>query len=350
MAARRRALDEEAWPALPFAAWSDTCATVHMWTQIAGKIRLKLAPWINHSWGSALYVTTRGLTTSPIPHETDTFAIDFDFVAHRLRITTSHGDERSFALEPMSVADFYRATMQTLAELGIDVAILARPVEVEPAIPFAEDQRHTSYDPAAVRRFWLALVQVSHVFTEFRSRFLGKASPVHFFWGAFDLAVTRFSGRPAPPHPGGAPNCADWVMREAYSHEVSSAGFWPGAGLGQAAFYSYAYPEPPGYSRYAIEPDGAYYHQDLREFVLPYERVRRADRPGRDAPHVLANHVRSSREPRALGPPLDRTLRSGTLIVAAPNVAAGSQSSTWFSLAGRTVATRSAPCGRSGRH
>ena len=275
----RRALDVQDWPALPLAGWSDSCATVHMWTQIVGKVRLKLAPWINHSWGCALYVTSRGLTTSPIPQGADTFAIDFDFVAHRLRITTSHGGERSFALEPMAVADFYRATMEALGELGIEVAILARPVEVEEAIPFAEDHGHTSYDSEAVRRFWLALVQVSRVFAEFRSHFVGKASPVHFFWGAFDLAVTRFSGRPAPPHPGGAPNCADWVMREAYSHEVSSAGFWPGAGLGEAAFYSYAYPEPPGYPSYGVEPDGAYYHQGLREFVLPYECVRTADRP-----------------------------------------------------------------------
>jgi hypothetical protein len=250
-----------------------------MWTQIAGKVRLKLAPWVNHSWGCALYVTTRGLSTSPIPHGAETFAIDFDFVEHRLRITTSRGSERSFALEPMSVADFYRATMHALAELGVDVVILARPVEVEEAIPFAEDDRHASYDADAVRRFWLSLVQAGRVFTEFRSRFIGKASPVHFFWGAFDLAVTRFSGRPAPPHPGGAPNCADWVMREAYSHEVSSAGFWPGAGLGEPAFYSYAYPEPAGYRSYAIEPESAYYHQGLREFVLPYERVRTADEP-----------------------------------------------------------------------
>jgi hypothetical protein len=279
MPTQRRAIVAQAWPALPFAAWSDTCATVHMWTQVAGKVRLKLAPWLNHSWGCALYVTTRGLTTSPIPLGVDSFAIDFDFVVHRLRITTSRGRERSFALKPMSVADFYRATMRALSELGIDVVILARPVEVEQAIPFAEDDHHKSYDSAAVRQFWLALVQVSRVFTEFRSHFIGKASPVHFFWGAFDLAVTRFSGHSAPPHPGGAPNCADWVMREAYSHEVSSAGFWPGAGLGEAAFYSYAYPEPAGYPGYAIEPDGAYYHQGLREFVLPYECVRTADRP-----------------------------------------------------------------------
>jgi hypothetical protein len=276
---QRSADDESVWPPLPLPAWRDTCDTLHMWTQVVGKIRLALAPWINHSWGSALYVTTRGLTTSPIPYGTQTFAIDFDFVDHVLRVTTSRGIGRSFELVPMPVADFYGKTMAVLQTLGLNVAILARPVEIEEAIPFAEDHRHASYDSAAVHRWWLILVQTNRVFTQFRSRFIGKVSPVHFFWGAFDLAVTRFSGRPAPPHPGGVPNCADWVMREAYSHEVSSAGFWPGAGLGEPAFYSYAYPEPDGYRNSPIRPSAAYYHEGIREFILPYEAVRTAAEP-----------------------------------------------------------------------
>lgn len=267
------------WPALPLAPWRDTYDTLHMWMQIVGKVRLELAPWINHSWGSALYVTTRGITTSPIPYGTQTFAIDFDFVDHALRVTTCRGTNGSYDLAPMSVAEFYRETMNVLHSLGIDVKILARPVEVEEAIPFAQDDRHASYDAAAVHRWWLALVQVNRIFAEFRSRFIGKASPVHFFWGAFDLAVTRFSGRPAPRHPGGAPNCADWVMHEAYSHELSSAGFWPGAGLGEPAFYSYAYPEPAGYRDYPIRPNVAYYHDGLRELILPYDAVRTAEQP-----------------------------------------------------------------------
>lgn len=233
------------WPELPpYEAWQDTCATLLLWTQIIGKIRLRLAPPINHYWGSTLYVTTRGLTTSPIPYRTGTFAIDFDFVAHALRITTSGGEERSFALEPMSVADFYLRTMQSLGELGIHVTIYARPVEMVEAIPFAKDTLHASYDAAAVHRFWRVLVTVEQVFAAFRARFIGKVSPVHLFWGALDLAVTRFSGRTAPKHPGGVPHCANWVMEEAYSHELSSAGFWAGAGLGEAAFYAYAYPSP----------------------------------------------------------------------------------------------------------
>lgn len=268
-----------AWPALPLAPWLDTYETLHMWTQIVGKVRLKLAPWINHSWGSALYVTTRGITTSPIPYGTRTFAIDFDFVDHALHVTTSGGPRHSFALRPMPVADFYRETMNVLHALGLDVKIFARPVEVEEAIPFAQDARHASYDPDAVHRWWLALVQTNRAFARFRARFIGKASPVHFFWGAFDLAVSRFSGRPAPRHPGGAPNCADWVMHEAYSHEVCSAGFWPGAGLGEAAFYSYVYPEPAGFADHPVQPQTAYYHEGLRELILPYEAVRTSAQP-----------------------------------------------------------------------
>lgn len=270
-----------AWPALPpLAEWQETLTTLHMWVQVVGKIRLQRSPWINHSWGSALYVTTRGLTTSPVPDGARTFAIDFDFVGHLLRITTSDGAERSFQLAPMSVADFYRKAMDALRQLDIGVEIFSRPVEVEEAIRFEDDERHASYDAAAVHRFWRALVQVARVFTEFRARFIGKSSPVHFFWGAFDLAATRFSGRTAPRHPGGAPNCADWVMREAYSHEVASAGFWPGTGgVGEAAFYAYAYPEPAGYRSRAIKPEAAYFHEALGEFVLPYEAVRTAEAP-----------------------------------------------------------------------
>ena len=269
-----------AWPKLPpLESWEDTFATLHLWTQVVGKIRLERAPWINHSWGSALYVTTRGLTTSPIPDGPRSFALDFDFSGHKLRLTTSGGAERSFGLEPMSVADFHGKTMNTLHALGIEVDIFTRPVEVKEAVPFEKDDRHASYDADTAQRFWRALVQASRVFTAFRARFIGKGSPVHFFWGAFDLAVTRFSGRSAPPHPGGVPNCADWVMEEAYSHELSSAGFWPGAGLGEAAFYAYAYPEPDRFREYAVEPEAAYFHDDLGEFVLSYEAVRTAEHP-----------------------------------------------------------------------
>jgi hypothetical protein len=275
-------IDRSAWPKLPsLDAWQDTVATVHMWTQVVGKVRLELGPWINHSWGSALYVTTRGLTTSPVPYGPRTLAIDFDFVEHALRITTSDGAQRSFPLEPMTVADFHAQTMNALTDLDVEVEILARPVEVEHAIPFEEDLAHGSYDAAAVRSWWRALVQANRVFTGFRARFLGKTSPVHFFWGAFDLAVTRFSGRTAPKHPGGAPNCADWVMQEAYSHEVSSAGFWPGTGLGEAAFYAYAYPQPEGFAQRAVEPAAATWNEALGEFVLPYEAVRTAEDPDR---------------------------------------------------------------------
>ncbi len=268
------------WPELPpLAEWQDTCVTLHMWTQVVGKVRLALAPPLNHSWGVTLYVTTRGLTTSPIPSESGTFAIDFDFVSHALRVTTSRGEERSFPLEPLSVADFYRKTMQVLADLEIPVRIFPRPVEVTDAVPFGQDIAHASYDADAVHRYWRALVTVNTVLTEFRARFTGKVSPVHFFWGAFDLAVTRFSGRTAPRHPGGAPNCPDRVMVEAYSHEVSSAGFWPGTGLGEAAFYAYAYPGPAGFGERRIEPQSAYFHAGLGEFILPYEAVRTASDP-----------------------------------------------------------------------
>lgn len=271
---------ESPWPQLPaLEDWQDTLATLHMWTQVVGKIRLELSPWVNHSWGSTLYVSTRGLTTSPIPLGTDAFSMEFDFVGHRLCITTSRGEERGFALQPMSVARFYRDLMNCLRELGIEVKIFTRPMEVVEAIRFEDDEQHASYDAKAVHDYWRALLQADRVFKRFRADFLGKVSPVHFFWGAFDLAVTRFSGRTAPRHPGGAPNCADWVMQEAYSHEVASAGFWPGTGLGEAAFYAYAYPEPEGYRTRSAKPEASFFSETLGEFILPYEAVRTAGSP-----------------------------------------------------------------------
>jgi hypothetical protein len=294
------------WPALPpLSEWQETFTTVHMWTQIVGKIRLALAPSINHSWGSALYVTTRGLTTSPIHQANRSFAIDFDFVDHLLRIATSEGGMRSFALEPMSVADFFAKTMSALRELNIEVHIFTRPVEVVEAIRFENDRRHASYEREPVNLFFRALVDAERVLTAFRARFIGKVSPVHFFWGAFDLAVTRFSGRTAPKHPGGVPNCADWVMQEAYSHEVSSAGFWPGSGMGgreEAAFYAYAYPQPAKFAEYPVLPEAAVFHARLGEFVLPYEAVRTADDPD----EALLTFLQSTYEAAAILASWDR--------------------------------------------
>ena len=270
----------EPWPSLPLERWQDTCTTLHLWTQIVGKIRLALTPWVNHSWHVPLYVTVRGLTTSPIPHGSRTFAIDFDFIDHQLLLRASDGNGRVLPLRAQSVADFHAELFATLEELGFAVTIHGRPNEVAEAIPFAEDRRHASYDPEYAQRFWRVLVQAERVLQRFRAPFLGKCSPVHFFWGSFDLAVTRFSGRPAPPHPGGVPNLPDWVAREAYSHEVSSAGFWPGGGPHPyPLFYSYAYPEPDGFAAAAVRPAGAFYSNELREFVLPYEAVRQAAAP-----------------------------------------------------------------------
>ena len=270
----------EAWPELPLAAWRDTCATLHMWTQIAGKVRMALSAPVNHWWHVVLYVTPRGLSTSAIPHGAQSFEIEFDFLEHQLSITTSARNTRSFPLRPMPVAEFYRRTMTSLKELGIEAPIWPVPVEVEENIPFDRDEKHAAYDPEWAARFWRVLLQADRVLKEFRSRFIGKASPVHFFWGAFDLAVTRFSGRTAPEHPGGFPNVGQFVMREAYSHQVSSAGFWPGGGaVDEPAFYAYAYPEPDGFRHYRVEPAEAYYHDTLREFVLPYEAVRTAADP-----------------------------------------------------------------------
>ncbi len=243
-------VNTKAWPALPYAAWKDTCTTLQLWTQIVGKIRLAQTPWLNHSWHVTLYVTARGLTTSPIPYGDRMFEIDFDFIDHVLRLQTSDGTERRLPLRPQPVADFYAAVMAALAELGIKVRINETPNEIPDAIPFSQDRVHSTYDADYAHRFWQVLAQADRVFKDFRTCFLGKSSPVHFFWGSFDLAVTRFSGRTAPPHPGGVPNLPNTVAREAYSHEVSSAGFWPGGGMiDDAAFYSYAYPEPKRFPR-----------------------------------------------------------------------------------------------------
>ena len=251
-----------------------------MWTQIVGKIRLTLSPWTNHSWHVTLYVTARGLTTSPIPHGSHTFEIQFDFIDHQLLIDKSDGTRRTIPLKPQSVAEFYGTVMKTLSDLELPVTINTMPNEIENPIPFDQDEEHRSYDREYANRFWRVLVQSDRVFKEFRSRFCGKSSPVHFFWGSFDLAVTRFSGRPAPPHPGGVPHLPDEITREAYSQEVSSLGFWPGnAAAPTPIFYSYAYPEPPGFAQAKIQPDTAFYEAKLREFILPYDEVRTAEKP-----------------------------------------------------------------------
>ena len=270
----------ETWPDLPFAAWSDTCATLHMWTQVVGKIRLATTPLVNHWWNTPLYVTPRGLTTSSMPYDGRAFEIVFDFIDHRLLIQTSDGRVEFMPLAPRTVAAFYAELMGKLRGLGIEVRISTKPVEVPDAIPFNEDTTHASYDGARANNFWRALLQAERVLQQFRAGFIGKASPVHFFWGSFDLAATRFSGRAAPPHPGGVPNLADWAVREAYSHECSSCGFWPGnGGFGEAAFYSYAYPEPAGFGDADAGVAAAYYNQQLREFILPYDAVRAAPDP-----------------------------------------------------------------------
>ncbi len=266
------------WPELTLSAWEDTRDTLQLWTQVVGKIRLALEPMINHWWQVPLYVSTRGLTTSLMHSGGRGLEIEFDFIDHVLNLRTSEGRLGTVALEARSVASFYRATMGALDELGIEVEILARPVELPEAIPFAEDERHHSYDAEAAQRFWMALLQSHRVMTQFRARFVGKVSPVHFFWGGADLAVTRFSGRPAPKHSGGVPNCADWVMELAYSHEVSSCGYWPG-GDGEGIFYCYSYPEPEGFADWPTEPDASYYDAGLGEFVLPYAAVRTAGDP-----------------------------------------------------------------------
>lgn len=287
---------DEYWPALPLDAWKDTCETLQLWTQIVGKIRLVQTAWMNHSWHVPLYVTARGLTTSPIAHvaarsnESKTgaaigssvriFEIELDFIAHRLIVQSSDGAERTLPLRAQAVADFYAELFQTLEAMQLPVTISGTPNEIENAIPFAQDRQHASYDPEYANRFWRVLAQADRILRTFRAEFVGKASPVHFFWGSFDLAVTRFSGRRAPLHPGGVPNLPDWVAQEAYSHEVSSAGFWPGGGPHPfPLFYSYAYPEPPDFNSASVRPREAFYSTALREFVLPYDAVRESASP-----------------------------------------------------------------------
>jgi hypothetical protein len=266
------------WPSLRVADWTATRDTLHMWTQIIGKIRLGQVPLINHWWGVTFYVTARGLSTAAMPYQDRIFDIEFDFIDHQLVVRSSDGDSRTVALEPKSVSDFYAQIMRALAELDIIVTIQSHPNEVEPAIRFVDDHEHASYDAQAAQLFWRQLVQADRVIREFRSYFVGKVSPVHFFWGALDLACTRFSGRPAPKHRGGAPNCGDWVMVEGYSRELSSCGFWPGGG-DEGAFYAYAYPEPDGFAEYPVGPPQAYYSRENGQFLLPYEAVRTAADP-----------------------------------------------------------------------
>ena len=259
----------DAWPSLPLEAWQDTYTTLHMWTQIIGKIRLVQTPWINHSWHVPLYLTARGLTTSTMPYGNRIVQIDFDFVAHQLIIAISDGQTQTLPLEPRSVADFYAAVMAALAKLDIAIAINTLPNEIVDPIAFEKDETHATYDADYANRFWRVLLQSERVFSDFRSHFCGKVSPVHFFWGSFDLAVTRFSGRTAPEHPGGVPNLPDDVAKEAYSNEVSSAGFWPGAGLGYPAFYSYAYPTPDKFKEAPVRPEAAFFSDAMGDLSCP---------------------------------------------------------------------------------
>jgi hypothetical protein len=272
--------DRAAWPELPYPAWRETLETLHLWTQIIGKVRLSTTPWLNHSWHATFYLTARGLTTSPVPYGERAFQIDFDFVAHRLRIETSDGQQWQMPLCRQSVAGFHAAVMTALADFDIHVEINDIANELPHRIRLSEDRTHASYDADYAQRFWRVLLQADRVFKLFRTGFIGKCSPVHFFWGSFDLAVTRFSGRRAPQHPGGVPNLPDEVVREAYSHEVSSAGFWPGGGsIEYPAFYSYAYPAPQGFRSSLVRPGAAFFSEALQEFILPYDAVRNADSP-----------------------------------------------------------------------
>jgi hypothetical protein len=295
--------DLQRWPSIPVADWQDSRDTLHLYTQVVGKIRLANEPLINHWWSSTLYVTAKGLTTSLMAHPTGPgFQIDFDFLAHRLEITSVDGATRSLQLEDRTVADFYQAVMSMLDDLGLTTKIWPMPVEIPGAIPFTDDRVHARYDGESVLRFWRALVEMQRVFNIFRARFLGKASPVHFFWGALDLAFARFSGRTAPPHPGGAPNVGPHVMWEAYSHEVSAGGYWPGPPGEEGVFYAYAYPDPPGYRDAVVAPVGPHWDDDLAEFILPYEIVRTADDP--DA--VLLAFLESAYEAAATTAEWDR--------------------------------------------
>lgn len=296
----------DAWPSLRVDDWTPTRDTLHMWTQIIGKIRLAHSPMVNHWWQVTLYVTPWGLTTSAIPHGTESFDIEFDFIDHQLLIRCSTGAIRTVRLEPKSVAQFYSETMRAIDELGYPTRIQSRPNEVDPAIPFAENFDHASYDPAAAHLFWRQLLQSNRVFGEFRSRYIGKVSPVHFFWGAMDLACTRFSGRSAPRHPGGAPNVGDWVMVEGYSRELSSCGFFPGGG-DEGAFYAYAYPEPDGFGGHPVRPPDAHYSKDLGEYLLPYEAVRRSADPDQ----TLLRFLQDTYEAAAIHADWDRAALEG---------------------------------------
>ena len=279
------------WPDIPFEPWKESCATLHLWTQIVGKYRLARTPWINHSWHATFYVTSRGLTTSPIPAGARDVQFDFDLIDHKLIGSVTDGSKGFFVLEPMSVAEFYRRFLTLTDELGVRTKIHGSPNEVADPIPFEQDKVHASYEKDAVNRFWRALVQIDRVLKNFRTGFLGKVSPVHLFWGSFDLAVTRFSGRPAPLHPGGIPALPDAVTREAYSHEVISAGFWPGGGpVEYPAFYSYAYPAPEGFSKQTVAPGEAFFDEKAGEFILPYSVVREASDPER----ILLNFLEST--------------------------------------------------------
>ena len=273
------------WPPLPLAEWQDTRDTLHMWTQVVGKVRMALSPRVNHWWEVPLYVTARGLTTSPIPYDNGVVELQFDFLAHVLTAQTSTGGVKTLPLGPRPVADFYAELMDVLKTLGINVKIWPMPVEIPNPIRFDQDRVHASYDPEYANRFWRVLVCADTIFKEFRGRFIGKSSPVHFFWGSFDLAVTRFSGRRAPERPG-----ADAMTREAYSHEVISVGFWPGTGALDAVFYAYAAPEPPGFAKAPVVPAAAVYNTELKEFLLPYESVRTAAAPR----EVLLNFAQST--------------------------------------------------------
>jgi hypothetical protein len=268
-----------AWPELELVDWHETRDTLHLWSQVVGKVKLALNPMLNHWWQVPLYVAARGLTTSLMHAGDHGLEIEFDFVDHQLYVRSSTGAQRGVRLEARSVASFYTETMAALDELGIALHLNTRPSELAVAIPFEQDDVHHSYDPAAARRFWLALVRIHEVLLKFRARFIGKVSPVHLFWGAADICTTRFSGRTAPKHRGGVPNCPDWVQVLAYSHEVSSCGYWPGGEDGEGFFYAYAYPEPPGFSEWSVEPSSASYDSDLGEFLLPYGAVRRSADP-----------------------------------------------------------------------
>ena len=296
-------MNPNSWPALPLEEWKDTYATLHRWTQIVGKIRLALTPYRNHWWNTTLYVTPRGLTTSSMPYNDKLLQIDFDFIDHLLLIQTSDGSTQKIFLKPYPVAEFYKETMAALASLAMPITIWTTPVEVPDRTPFDKDFKHKAYEPEYAHMVWRIIGHASRVLTEFSSRFIGKVSPVHFFWGAFDLAVTRFSGRLAPLHPG-APYMAKFVAVEAYSHEVSSCGFWPGGDpIDEPVFYAYAYPEPPGFKDYPIQPSEAFYHTGMREFVLPYDIVRKSDSPDK----VLLSFLESTYEAEAISADWDRS-------------------------------------------